>query len=242
MTGSSDGRRFLTTRWSQVLRAGEGSGPGSRQALEALCGTYWYPLYGYVRRSGFPPDEAADLTQEFFARLLERRVVEAADPGRGRFRSYLLAALRHFLVNQRAERSALKRGGGRPPIRFDARTAEERFALEPADPHTPERSFARSWALTLLEGVLGRLGSDYEAAGKGELFAALRTALTADPKIAPHRELGQQLGLSEGAVKVALHRLRCRYRELLRAEIAETVAEPEDVEDEIRGLFEALGP
>lgn len=240
MPSSSDHRRFLTTRWSLVLAAGGEGSSASRQALEELCSSYWYPLYGYVRRTGRGPEEAADLTQDFFALVLERRDVSAADPSRGRFRSYLLGALKNFLANAWHKETAQKRGGAARLISIDAQDAEQRFTAESNTERSPEGEFARTWALTLLEQVLGKLRRDYEAADKGELFGVLQPTLTAVRDSLSYRDLGEQLDMREGAVKVAVHRLRQRYRELLRSEIAATVAEPNEIEDEIRGLFEAL--
>ena len=242
MKDSLPSGRFLTTRWSVVLEAGRTEGGSStRRALEALCKSYWFPIYAFVRRRGNDADDAADLTQEFFARLFERQDLARARPELGRFRSFLLVATKNFLANDWDRRTADKRGGGRTPLSFDVEDAEERYRREPVDDWTPERAFARSWALTLLDAVLERLGGDYENAGKGALFEALRGTLVAGREAPPYVELADQLGLSEGAVKVAAHRLRQRYKELLRAEISETLADPGDVEDEIRGLFEALG-
>lgn len=239
--GRGSRARFLTTRWSVVLAAGSGDAPHARAALEELCRTYWYPVYGHLRRRGDDPERASDRTQAFFTGLLARRDLARADPARGRFRAWLLSAVRSFLANEWDRETALKRGGGRVPLSIDADQAEARFAREVASSDSPERAFARSWALALLERVHARLGSDYRNAGRAELFRALSPRLTAGGEAAPLAEAARELGKSEGALKVALFRMRARYRELLRAEIAETVADPEEVEDEIRGLFEALG-
>jgi len=242
MKDSLPSGRFLTTRWSVVVEAGrEGGGRASRRALEALCSSYWFPIYAFVRRRGHDAHEAADLTQEFFARLLERQDLARARPELGRFRSFLLVATKNFLANQWDRKTAEKRGGGRAHLSFDTDDAEERYRREPRDDWTPERAFARSWALTLLDAVLERLAGDYERAGKGELFRALRGTLVAGGDTPPYAELAERLGRSEGAVKVAAHRLRQRYKELLRDEIGETLSDPTEAEDEIRGLFEALG-
>ncbi|MEM7305533.1 MAG: sigma-70 family RNA polymerase sigma factor [Planctomycetota bacterium] len=241
--GGAPGRRFLTTRWSVVLRAGgeqAGEVGDTREALESLAQSYWFPLYGYVRRRGYGEDEARDLTQAFFARLLERRDVASAAPEKGRFRSFLLTSLQHFLVNAEERERALKRGGGRAPLSIDANAADSRYGLEPTDEETPERAFERSWARSVLERTLERLHGEYEARGKEELFAALRPHLVAEDAGQPHAALAAELGLSEGATKVALHRLRSRYRRALRAEVADTVGEASDVEDELRQLFRAL--
>lgn len=233
--------RFLTTRWSVVQAAGEEDSPASREALARLCEAYWYPLYAFVRRSGHDAAAARDLTQGFFARLLEKRDLAAADPGRGRFRSFLLANLKFFLANERERQGALKRGGGRAPFSMDFEGADSRFGLEPAHGETPERAFERTWALALLERVLELVGREYARRGQGELFEALRPELTgAEPE--SRRALAERLSMTEGALKVALHRLRRRYGDALREAIAETVADPSEVDREIGALFEVLGP
>jgi RNA polymerase sigma-70 factor (ECF subfamily) len=233
---------FATTRWSLVAAARDRAAPPARQALAELCRAYWYPVYAYVRRSGRGHAEAEDLTQEFFTRLLEKDALAAVDPARGRFRSFLLAACRHFLANQDARARARKRGGGRRPLPLDLAGAHDRYRREPAHADTPEKLFERRWALALLDEVLGGLRREYEAAGKGPLFALLKEHLTGDDPGLPHGEAARQLGTTEGAVKVAAHRLRRRYRELLRQEIAQTLADPAEVDDEIRSLFAALAP
>jgi RNA polymerase sigma factor (sigma-70 family) len=231
---------FVTTHWSVVLTAGGNDTTRARLALEKLCQTYWYPLYAYVRRRGFAPADAEDLTQEFFARFLEHHWVANADREKGRFRTFLLSALNHFLANEWDKARAQKRGGGAQlvPLQFD--TAETRYCREPADKVTPEQHFERRWALTLLETVTRRLGAEYEQEGKGDLFAALNPCLVGDRASQPYAELAKKLGLSEGAVKSAVHRLRQRYRQLLREEIAQTVAGPGEVEAELRHLIAVL--
>jgi RNA polymerase sigma-70 factor (ECF subfamily) len=231
--------RFASTRWSLVAAAGRGESPEAREALAVLCRTYWYPLYAYARRLA-SADDAQDLTQEFFARLLEKDYLHAADPRRGKFRSFLLTAFKHFLAKERERAAAQKRGGGRRPLPFDFQEGECRFRHEPADPTTPETVYQRRWALTLLEQALARLRREFAGAGKEHLFEALKGALTGDGTDQPYAALGQDLGLSEQAVKTAVHRLRQRYKELLRAEVAQTVATPEEVEDELRDLFAAV--
>lgn len=239
-------RRFATTRWSLVLAAGARWGRGepetqsARDALADLCAAYWYPLYAFVRRRGFRPDEAADLTQSFFASLLERGSLSDADRSRGRFRNFLLGALDHFLANEWRREQAQKRGGGRDALPLDFEAGEQRFLREPADELTPERAFERRWALTLLDQVLNRLRGEYVRAGKPELFDHLHDCLLGDASAVSHETIGQRLGMSAGAVKVAAHRLRRRCRDLLRAEIAQTVSSPEEVEDELRQLFQAV--
>jgi RNA polymerase sigma-70 factor (ECF subfamily) len=233
-------RRFTTTKWSQVLAAGQADAGGSREALSRLCESYWYPLYAYVRRWGYDADQAQDLTQEFFARLLEKHYLRAADPARGRFRSFLLASLKHFLANERDRAGAVKRGGRMTVVPLEIENAEGRYSLEPPDGETPERVYERRWALTLLERTLARLSREFEAAGKRAQFARLEGYLTGEQETLPYAKLALELGMSEGAIKVAVHRLRRRFGALLREEVGETVSMPEQVDDEIRDLFRAL--
>ncbi len=233
---------FTTTHWSVVLTAGQAESPRAQEALSKLCQTYWYPLYAYVRRQGHNPHDAQDLTQEFFARLLQSHYFAAADPRRGRFRSFLLGTLKHFLAHEWQKGQALKRGGGRGLISLDAHTGESRYALEPAENATADKIFERRWALTLLEQVLVRLRQEYEESGKLRLFEALKPALTGDKSSASYAEIGARLGMNEGAVKVTVHRLRQRYGALLREEIAHTVASPAEVEEELRHLLSVLSP
>jgi RNA polymerase sigma factor (sigma-70 family) len=231
---------FVTTHWSVVLTAGRNDTTRARAALEQLCRCYWHPLYVYVRGAGYSREEAEDLTQEFFARLLAHNAVARADPARGRFRSFLLASLKHFLANEWEKARARKRGGGAQllPLEFD--TAETRYAQPVAPGDTPDRAYDRQWALSLLDVVLGRLRREYRDAGREDMFADLKDTLGGGRAEIPYRELGARMGLSEGAMKVAAHRLRRRYRELLRKEIANTVAGPEEVEEELKHLFAAL--
>lgn len=231
---------FLTTHWSLVQRAGQNDTTQARQALEQLCRVYWYPLYAYVRRRGQTPHDAQDLTQEFFARLLERNWLARADQARGRFRTFLLTAMERFLANEWDKLRAQKRGGGLPALMLQLDTAETRYGAEPADPRSPEETFERRWALTLLDEVLRRLEAEQRAGGKAEQFAALRQCLVGDRASLPYDQIAFATGLSEGAVKVAVHRLRLRYRELLRAEIANTVDSPAEVDAEMRHLFNVL--
>ncbi len=238
---SSQPSRFATTHWSLVLAARARAEPGAEEALASLCHAYWYPLYAYIRRRGRGADEARDLTQEFFARLLEKDFLGQADRTKGRFRSFLLAACGHFLANEHDRARAAKRGGGRRPLSLDGRDAEDRYRVEPADILTPERLFERRWALTLLEEVLARLRADFAARGKERLFDLLRGTLVGERDAPPYREVARRLGMTEGAVKVAVHRLRQQYRDLLREEIGRTVESPEQIDDEIRDLFAALG-
>lgn len=231
---------FVTTHWSVVLTAGGSDTTRARGALARLCQTYWYPLYTYVRRRGHSPEDAQDLTQEFFARLLARNWVGDADQSKGRFRSFLLSAMNHFLADEWDKARAQKRGGGVPlvPLQFDA--AETRYGVEPADTTSPERSFELRWAMTMLEVVLKQLQAEYEQEGKADLFAALNPCLVGERTVQPYAELATKLGVSEGTVKSAVHRLRHRYRQLLRDEIAHTVSGPEEVDEELRHLFAVL--
>ena len=222
-----------------MLAAGRGPASRSREALATLCESYWYPVYAFVRRLGHSAADAEDLTQAFFARLLEKDFVGAADPERGRFRSFLLASVKHFLANERDRETALKRGGGAAVVSLD--DAERRYRREPSHGLTPERAFERRWALTLLERTLAALREEQERAGHAERFTRLKCFLTGEGGAPSHAEVAAELGMTEGAVKVAVHRLRRRYRELLRAEIAETIADPSAVDDELRELFVALG-
>ena len=232
---------FAITRWSVVIAAGRSDTTHARAALEQLCRVYWYPLYAYVRRRGHSPEDAQDLTQEFFARLLEHNWVSRADRQRGRFRSFLLSAMSHFLSDEWDKARAQKRGGGATPVPLQFDTAETRYGHEPADKVTPEQIYERRWALALLEEVLRQLRLAYEQEGRSELFTALHPCLVGGRTALPYAELAAKLGLSEGAVKSAVHRLRQRYRELLRHEIAQTVAEPGEVDEELRHLFVVVG-
>ncbi len=231
---------FVTTHWSVVLTAGRRDTRRARSALENLCQTYWQPLYAYVRHQGHPPHDAQDLTQEFFARLLERNAVAKADPQRGRFRSFLLASLKHFLANEWDKSHALKRGSGARPVSLPFDTAEDHLPLPAAPGDAPDAAFDRQWALALLDVVLARLRREYADAGKDDLFVGLKDTLSGGRSEIPYRDLALRLRMSEGAVRVAAHRLRKQYRELLRQEIANTVANEEDVEEELRHLFAAL--
>jgi len=228
---------FTATHWSVVLAAGSSSSPDSQAALEKLCQTYWYPLYAYVRRCGRSPQDAQDLTQEFFARLLAKNYLSHADRDRGKFRNFLLTSLKRFLVNEWEKARAQRRGGGQPVLSWDAAASETRYCAEPADNSTPEKAFEKRWALTLLEQVLARLRDDFSASGKAEQFERLKILLWGEKGAPAYAEIAAKLGLSEGALKVAVHRLRQRYRELLREEVAHTVASPAEVDEEIRHLI-----
>ena len=232
-------RVFLTTRWTEVLRAAQTSVPGGADALENLCRKYWYPLYAYVRREGFSSHDAQDLTQSFFARFLEKNYLAQVDPARGRFRSFLLASLKHFLANEWDRLRAQKRGGGAQIISLDEQSAEARYLLEPRDETNAERIFERRWALTILEEVLARLERECADAGKADQFGVLKDHMMAQSD-APQSELARRLNTTPAAVKVAIHRLRKRYRALLREEIAQTVSNPSEVDTELRHLLAVI--
>ena len=235
-------RTFATTHWSLVLAAGRNTSSGGQAALEKLCRIYWYPLYSFVRFSGSAPADAQDLTQGFFLQLLKSNFLGAVSPRKGKFRSFLLASLKHYLSNERDRARALKRGGGRSPVSIDEQDAENRYRLEPIDRMTPEKLYERRWALTVLDLALARLKEEYASSGRLHLFDQLKEELTGGETCDSHAEIGRQLGMTPGAVKVAAHRLRKRYRECLRAEIANTLADPDEVDEEIRHLFQALNP
>jgi DNA-directed RNA polymerase specialized sigma24 family protein len=238
---ASAGGEFTTTRWSLIVVAREGNADEARQALAELCRSYWYPIYAYIRRRGYLAYQAGDLTQEFFSFWLEHDLLSSVVPEKGRFRSFLLAACKNFLANQRSRERALRRGGGRWLVSLDLRDAEGRYLREPAsDSLTPERLFERRWALSLLENVLGRLAAEMEQTGKKPLFDRLAVALQATGKSAPYVRIAAELGTTENAVKVAAHRLRARYRALLIEEVTSTVEGQLEVEAEIRDLLAAV--
>ena len=230
---------FATTHWSVVLTA-QGESAAAEEALEKICRVYWWPLYGFVRRQGYTPEEAQDLTQGFFAMLLERRDLDAVRREKGRLRSYLLASLKNFLGKAHRRAMTVKRGEGRPLVLLEELLARERADLEPADTLSADRIYERRWALTLLEQVLARLGEQYRVAGSGELFEQLKQMLADDSDRPSQARIAQELNMTENAVKQAFHRLRQRYRFLLREEIAQTVAVPGDVEDELRHFIAVL--
>lgn len=232
---------FATTHWSVVLAAGDSSAPGAKEALERLCRTYWYPLYAFARRQGHSPHDAQDLTQEFFAWLLESKHLRVADSERGKFRSFLLGMLKNFLSDERKRAQAQKRGGGQALISLDAASAEERFDLEPATDLTPEIIFDRRWAWTVMEQTVARLREEYVSAGRAELFEELKHFQPGEEAGQSYAEVAARLGLTESAVKSAIWRLRQRHRDLLREEIAHTVATPADVDEEVRYLVAVLG-
>ncbi len=231
---------FATTHWSAVLAASGADTTKAQAALEDLCRMYWYPIYYFVRRQGHPIHDAQDLTQEFFAQLLEKKWIAAADQSRGHFRSFLLMVLKRFLTVEWRRANAQKRAGDRHCLPLPLDTAETRYAREPADTSTAEQAFEKQWALALLETVLKELRVEYEQDGKGQLFETLKPCLMGSRELQPYATLAATLGMSEGAVKVAVHRLRERYRERLKAQIAHTVASPEDVVGEMRHLIRVL--
>jgi RNA polymerase sigma factor (sigma-70 family) len=232
--------RFATTHWSVVRAAGKTSSPHYKEALGTLCRTYWFPLYAFLRRQGYNSNQAEEYTQAFFARLLEKRGLRLADSKRGKFRSFLLAALKNFLADERDRARAKKRGGGRKILSLDFENAESQYSLEPAQQLGPEKLFERSWALTVLERTMVRLQDEFENTKKRKVFDHLKVYLTVKRDSIPYRQVADKLKMTEGAVKVAVHRLRHRYRELLRDEIAQTVAAEEQIDEEIRDLFDAL--
>ena len=232
-----DKAAFTTTHWSNVLHAGSGDSPAGRAALEQLCATYWYPLYAHVRRRGHGPDDAADLTQEFFATLLRRNSLAQVGPEKGRFRTFLLTSLDYFLHDQSACGRAAKRGGGANAVPLDALSAEQRFALEPATNETPDKAFDRRWAATLLQQAFARLAMEQARAGKAELFTRLKPFLAREVEPGEYDALAAELGLASNTIAKSVQRLRSRTRELLIDEAAQTVATSTDAERELRDLF-----
>jgi DNA-directed RNA polymerase specialized sigma24 family protein len=239
--GPPRGQWFATTHWSVVLAAADVASDDAKAALEKLCRTYWFPLYAYVRHQGHGSEEAKDLTQGFFARLLEKNYLGQVDRRKGKFRSFLLASLRHFLSDERDRANAAKRGGGQSLVSFDAQGAEQRYRLEPVDEVSPDKVFDRRWAVALLEEAQWRLREEYATAGKGELFDALAGGGVATAAEATYAELAARWAMSESAVKSAAHRLRQRYHELVRNEVAHTVANPAELDEEIRYLVSVIG-
>jgi RNA polymerase sigma-70 factor (ECF subfamily) len=231
---------FATTQWNLVMAAGQQSSPDSRSALESLCQTYWYPLYAYVRRRVQDSSEAQDLTQAFFSQLLEKNYVGQAAPDRGRFRAFLLTAFKNFLSKQWEKDKAQKRGGGRAPISLDFETGDSRYRIEPATNLTAEQLYEKQWALTLLDRIMKRLEEELADAGQSDRFGVLKEFLVGDHAGLTYAGAAAELNTTEAAAKMAAHRLRRRYRELLRDEIAQTVSSPEEVDEEIRELFAVL--
>jgi RNA polymerase sigma-70 factor (ECF subfamily) len=233
-------RQFNTTHWSVVLLAGSELSPQSAEALEKLCQTYWPPLYSFIRRQGHSQEDAQDLTQKFFARILEKRDLEAVDPRKGKFRTFLLTALTHFLANERDYAKAAKRGGGKTVVSLDELRSEQAYRAEPVSELSPDKLFDRRWAMTVLDQALTALKRELEEAGKGSHFEQLKPFLTEEPAEGHYAAIGERLGASRETVAVTVHRLRRRYHELVRAEVAQTVASPRELEDELRHLFAAL--
>ena len=235
------GAKIATTQWSQVLAARDGSDTDARAALESLCRTYWQPLYSYIRHQGHPPEEARDLTQGFFAEFLEKDFLSDVDPDKGRFRAFLLASLRHYLSHVRDHQRALKRGGGITTLSLDTEAGEAGYVLEPAEELTPIDVYERRWALTVLERAASRLQQE-SGDPDSNYYADLKQYLTSGEPQVPYRETASALGISESAVKSAVHRLRKRLGQCLRAEVAETVSKVAEVDDEVRHLLTAVQP
>lgn len=237
----STGRpRFATTHWSVVLAAGKSSAPRQKQALETLCQSYWFPLYAYLRRRGYETHQAEDLTQAFFAHILEKKDLRTADPKCGKFRSFLLVRLKGFLSDERDRSQAKKRGGGQKILSLAIQNAEGQYALELSSQLSPEMLFEKSWALKVLERTMDRVEAGMAKKGKQELFDHLKVYLTTDKDAVPYQNVATELGMTEGSVRVAVHRLRRRYRKLLRDEIAQTVGDEDQIDEEMGSLFAAV--
>jgi RNA polymerase sigma-70 factor (ECF subfamily) len=238
---TSTGRpRFATTHWSVVLEAGKSSSTQQKQALEILCQSYWFPLYAYLRRRGYDTQQAEDHTQAFFAHILERKDLQTADPKYGKFRSFLLVRLKYFLSDERDRAHAKKRGGGKKVLSLSIQNAEGQYALEPSIQLSPEMLFEKSWALTVLERTMDRLEAKMADKNKQTLFNCLKVYLTADKDSIPYENMATELSMTEGSIRVAVHRLRRQYRKLLRDEIAQTVGDENQIDEEMSCLFAAL--
>lgn len=233
---------FQTTQWTLVLSAADASSVSREHALESLCRSYWYPLYSFVRRKGYAVHDAEDLTQGFFARFVQGDFLSGVSPDRGRFRTFLLTCIKHFLINESERASSAKRGGGRPALSWDADKAESRFVREPADGQSSDKQFQRQWAIALLAQCLEELGDQERTVGKNSRFEVLKVYLTGDQGVLSHTAAAEQLGLTPGAVKVAVHRLRQRYGQLIRAAVLQTLEDSGDLEDEISALLAAFRP
>lgn len=231
---------FATTHWTAVLTAGRGHSPQADGALEELCRTYWYPLYAYIRRQGHSREDAQDLTQGFFAGLLEKNYLESVSSDKGKFRSFLLMAVKRFLANEWDRASRQKRGGGIQPLSLDWQDADTRYQINPADDLSPDKLYDRAWALVVLEHVITRLRDEQHAEGKAGWYETLKPFLMMGKSEIPYARAAAELKTTEGAVRVAVHRLRRRYRELLRAEITQTLANPAQADEEMQALFSAL--
>lgn len=238
--GGTSAGRFGTTSWTMVLAAGDSASPDSRAALETLCRQYWYPVYAYIRRRKYPPQDAEDLTQGFFVQLLERRSIAAADPERGKFRAYLLGALKHFLADERDRAAAVKRGAGRPTVSLDTNDAEVRYAVEPVDDLTPERLFERQWALIVLSSALADLRQQNQREGAAPLFERIKGCLAGEDLEGSYQQIGQELGISKASVGTAVYRLRREYAQLVRQQIAHTLEADQLIDEEVSYLFSAL--
>ena len=241
VSGSASPGVFATTHWSVVLTAGNRELPEAADALEKLCRAYWYPLYAYVRRQGNSPEDAEDLTQQFFSRLLEKNYLAKADRDRGKFRTFLLGSMKNFLVNEWKRAARLKRGGGQSFVSFDLDIAEGRYAAEPLTETAPENTYEKQWANALIEQVFASLRQEYRAVEKGPLLEALKGFIWGEESSASYSEIGLKLNMAEGTVKVAVHRLRQRFRDVLRTEVAHTVSRPEEIDGELRHLIAVLG-
>ncbi len=239
-TTAAGGGQFATTHWSVVLLAGQTPSPLAQEALEKLCRSYWYPLYVFIRRRGYAAPEAQDLTQAFFARLLEKKYLNAVDRTKGKFRSFLLAALEHFLANEWRRAQAQKRGGKMTFISLDDQSAERLYLEVPAAGLSAQKLFEQQWATTVLEQVLARLREEFVADGKGAFFEKLKVFLTGEKRAVSYAKLAAELAMTEGALKMAVSRMRLRYGELLRAEIGSTVSSPKEVDEELHALYAAL--
>jgi RNA polymerase sigma-70 factor (ECF subfamily) len=240
MAGEPSSAGFPTTAWSRILEAGGPAEPQARAALEDLCRDYWYPLYAFLRRKGVDAESAQDLVQSLFAELLARDDLRGLDPARGHFRSYLMACATHLLAKHRARERAARRGGGSPILSLDGPAAESRYGIEPSHELTAERLFERRWAVTVLDLVLSGLDAEMAGSDRQVLYEQLRPSLLGQPDALPYAEIASGLGMTEAAVKMAAHRLRARYRERLRDEIARTVADPSEIDDEIKELLDVL--
>lgn len=231
---------FAGTRWSLVARAGADDTETARKALSELCSIYWYPLYAFVRRSGCGHHKAEDITQGLFLRLIDKDGLARADPEKGKFRTFLMSSMKNFMANERARAAAQKRGGNAPHLSIDMARAEGRYDCEPTDSTTPEVLYERAWALTVLQATLNDLRAEYESRDKGAVFEALHDHIIAGAKPVPHAETAERLGMNEGSVKVTLHRMRRRFGELLRQQVAQTVESEDDIDTEIRHLLKCF--
>lgn len=234
--------RVATTQWSQVLAARDGSETEARRALESLCETYWLPLYAYARSLGHDSDKSRDLTQGFFTHLVEKNILQSVEPSLGRFRSFLFASIKHFIAHHHRKERALKRGGGTSTISLDSTAGEDGMTNVPIDTMTPEQVFEYRWGLTVVERALDRLASEWGEENRARIFERLKPHLTGQEPRVPYREVAADLQMSDVAIRGAMYRLRQRYGKLIRAEIAETVADPADVDDEVRHLLTVIGP